>query len=387
MKIKRYFATDIRQAIRLVREELGPDAVILSNRTVDGGIEIVAAMDYEALLTDLGVGRTSTYAASAADSPATAPTKPVEVDPALGDMRRELKTLRGLLEHQLSDLAWGEMGRRHPQRALLLRRMRELGLSDGMCRKVARDVAENSDFDRLWRDALAVLAHHLPVTNDDILTHGGVAALIGPTGVGKTTTVAKLAARCILRHGPRSVALITTDDQRIGAQEQLRIYGKILNAPVHVARDGAALGATLAELHGHRLILIDTAGMGQRDARIAPQLEMLRATGVPIRSYLVLSAAAQLAALEETLRAYAPAAPQSCIITKVDETTSLGGVLSVASLHGLPFAYVSDGQRVPEDLRPARSHTLVSRAVAIQTQTEQLLAGRAGTVGRIAAHA
>jgi flagellar biosynthesis protein FlhF len=386
MKIKRYFAGDIRQAIRLVRDELGPDAVILSNRTVDGGVEIVAAMDYEALLTDLGIGRANTDTVRAAASPtiagsATAP------DPALGDMRRELKTLRGLLEHQLSDLAWGEMGRRHPQRTLLLRRLRELGLSDGMCRKVVHDVAENTDFDRLWRDALAVLAHHLHVTNDDILTNGGAVALIGPTGVGKTTTVAKLAARCILRHGQRSVALITMDDQRIGAQEQLRIYGKILGAPVHVAREGQGLADLLAELRGYRLVLIDTAGMGQRDLRLTQQLGLIRSTDTPIRPYLVLSAAAQFAALEETVRAFAPASPRSCIITKVDEATSLGGVLSVAALHGLPFAYVSDGQRVPEDLRPARSHTLVARAVAIQAQTEQLLAGRAGNLGRIAVHA
>jgi flagellar biosynthesis protein FlhF len=385
MKIKRYFAPDIRQAIRMVRDEQGPDAVIISNRSIDGGVEIVAAVDYEALLSDLGINRGK---AAAGSVPAPAAVVAGEApDPAIGDMRRELKSLRGLLENQLTDLAWGEMGRRHPQRTLLLRRLRELGLSAGMCRRIAHDVAEDADFDRAWRDALAVLAHNLPVTNDDILVHGGVVALVGPTGVGKTTTVAKLAARCILRHGARSVALVTTDGERIGAQEQLRVYGKILGAPVHFARDADALRGVLAEVRSHRLVLIDTAGMGQRDIRLSAQLNLLRTTPTPVRSCLVLSAAAQFAALEETVRAFSPAAPQSCIVTKVDETTSLGGVLSVAARHRLPFGYVSDGQRVPEDLRPARSHTLVSRAVSIQGQTEQLLASSNGAKGRVAIHA
>jgi flagellar biosynthesis protein FlhF len=387
MKIKRYFAPDIRQAIRMVRDEQGPDAVILSNRSVDGGVEIVAAVDYEALLSDLGVTRPKSVTTVTASSAAV--DKPVGTEPELAivDMRRELKSLRGLLEHQLSDLAWGEMGRRHPQRTLLLRRLRELGLSAVMCRRIVQEVRENTDFDRAWRDALALLAHNLPVTNDDILTQGGVVALVGPTGVGKTTTVAKLAARCILRHGARSVALVTTDGERIGAQEQLRVYGKILGAPVHFARDAEDLRAVLAELRQHRLILIDTAGMGQRDVRLAQQLGVLRAASTPVRTCLVLSAAAQFAALEETVRAFAPATPQSCIVTKVDETTSLGGVLSVVAQHRLPFSYVSDGQRVPEDLRPARSHTLVSRAVTIQSQTEQLLAGTGGAGGRVAINA
>ncbi len=382
MKIKRYVAPDIRQAIRQVREEQGPDAVILSNRSVDGGVEIVVAVDYDALLKELGAGSQTSAAATyeakakaAGDAAGAASTE--AADPALLDLRREVRTLRGMLEHQLSDLAWGEMGRKYPGRTLLMRRLRELGLATALAERIAGEIHESSDFDRAWREALARLAHHLPVTDDDILTQGGVVALLGPTGVGKTTTVAKLAARFILRHGAGTVGLITTDEHRIGAQEQLKIYGKILGAPVWVARDAATLAAALDELQGHKLVLVDTAGMSQRDVRLAEQFELIRSAHTPIRPYLVLAATGQLAALEETVRAFSQTRLAGCVITKIDEAASLGPALSAVSRHRLPVAYVSEGQRVPEDLRPARSASLVSRCVAIQNQTEQQLASRA----------
>lgn len=382
MKIKRYVAPDIRQAIRQVREEQGPDAVILSNRSVDGGVEIVVAVDYDALLKELGAGSQTAAAATdearakAAGGAAGAASTDA-ADPALLELRREVRTLRGMLEHQLSDLAWGEMGRKHPRRALLMRRLRELGLAAALAERIAGEIPESSDFDRAWREALARLAQHLPVTDDDILTQGGAVALLGPTGVGKTTTVAKLAARFILRHGAGTVGLITTDEHRIGAQEQLKIYGKILGAPVWVARDAATLAAALDELHGHKLVLVDTAGMSQRDVRLAEQFELIRSAHTPVRPYLVLAATGQLAALEETVRAFSQTRLAGCVITKIDETASLGPALSAVSRHRLPVAYVSEGQRVPEDLRPARSASLVSRCVAIHNQTEQQLASRA----------
>jgi len=407
MKIKRYFAPDIRQAIRKVREDQGPDAVILSNRTVDGGVEIVTAVDYEAFVADLGNSGATTHTAVSArrarDDAREGGGKPrrehaveeiipdASADAASGDcfadMGRELKSLRGMLEHQLSGLAWGELGRRHPQRVLLIRRLRELGLSAALAQKIAAEIPELPDSERVWRQALALLAHYLPVTNDDILSHGGVVALVGPTGVGKTTSVAKLAARYLLRHGPKSVALITADDQRIGAHEQLKIYGQILDIPVRLARDHGSLQAAISELRTHRLILIDTAGMCQRDVRLAEQLSMVRAGSPAVKLYLVLAANAQIAALEETVAAFGSAALQGAIITKADETSSFGGVLSVLSSHGLPVAYVSEGQRVPEDLAPARSHSLVSRCVGVMQQTRTALAKQPVRYRKVAVHA
>lgn len=390
MKIKRYFAPDIRQAIRKVRDEQGPDAVILSNRSVEGGVEIVAAVDYDNFIADLG--NASAPAATRAPASREEPTfeRPqaeIAADEAITAMGRELKNLRGMLEHQLSGLAWGDLGRRHPQRMLLIRRLRELGLSAALAHRIGNEIPEQADMERAWRQALALFAHYLPVTNDDILAHGGVVALVGPTGVGKTTTVAKLAARCLLRHGPRSVALISADDQRIGAYEQLKIYGQILDIPVRAARDHASLQAAITELRGHRLVLIDTAGMSQRDLRLAEQLARVRAGSSAVKLYLVLAANGQMAALEETVAAFAATSVHGAIITKIDETSSLGGVLSVLGTHQLPVAYVSEGQRVPEDLAPARAYNLVARCVAVMQQTRAVLSAPSAAGRKAALHA
>ena len=414
MKIKRYFATDMRQAIRMVREEQGPDAVILSNRKVDGGIEIIAAIDYDEALVNQAMGQVSTAAAPstpiaevappqpAAATPApvksfwqgrgaaveqtpaapVAPAKPETVadrkapiywaqDPALVEMRREIHELRGLLENQLAHLAWGDMQRRQPIKTELLRRLTDLGLTPALCNVLTEQVGPVDDDEQAWRRALGLLAHHVNVTDDDILSSGGIVALVGSTGVGKTTTVAKLAARFALRHGQRNVALITTDCYRIGAHEQLFTYGRILGVPVQVASSHEELRAALSSLSDKRLVLIDTAGMSQRDLRLAEQFTTLRECGFPLQTYLVMNATTQPSVLQETLRAFGDVSISGCIMTKLDEAASLGGVLSVIAQHTLPLAYIGDGQRVPEDLHPARAHNLVSRAVSLMQQAGQ----------------
>jgi flagellar biosynthesis protein FlhF len=395
MKIKRYFAPDMRQAIRLVREKQGPDAVILSNRRVDGGIEIVAAVDYdETLIHKMAQGDEGHSAPEAAtrppeppaaeppeDVPRARPASPRSAagavewsqEPTLVAMREEIKTLRGILEGQLSGLAWGEETRRHPLRAKLLERLMGLGLSPAMCRDLADGVHYEQDPEHNWRQALGLLAQRLPITDDDILSHGGVVAVVGPTGVGKTTTVAKLAARFTLRHGPNRVALVTTDSYRIGAHQQLRTYGRILGAPVYVANNAEELAQTLESLDDKQLVLIDTAGMSQRDIRLSEQLAMLRQGSPRVRTYVVLSATTQRASLAEVVDSFRGAQPAGCILTKVDESRALGEVLSVVAEQRLPVAYVADGQRVPEDMHPARAHTLVSRSVALaQAQGESV---------------
>lgn len=420
MKIKRFFADDIRQAIRMVREELGSDAVILSNRSAGGGIEIVAATEYDEQLVNSMATVASVSAASAARGVAgneqaasaseavrseessmsrepaasaaraeektdtahaasAAGAKPTIVwaqEPALVEMRSELKSLRGLLEEQLSGLAWGDLAKRYPRRAKLLRRLMELGLSASLCQLTADVGADDADFERAFRHALAWLAHRLPVGDDDILNNGGVVALVGPTGVGKTTTIAKLAARFALRHGAQRAALITTDNYRIGAHEQLRIYGRILGIPVRVATDKSELRSALESLSDKSLILIDTAGMSQRDVRLSEQFTLLNEGGVQnvdIKTYVVLSATSSLAGLAETVRAFQGVALAGCILTKLDEATSLGGALSVAIENALPVAYVSNGQRVPEDMQPARAHSLVIRSVSLMQHTGEMI--------------
>lgn len=409
MKIKRYFAPELRQAIRQVREEQGPEAVILSNRRVSGGVEIIAAVDYDETLLGQVVAvapaesrrepsqepqtteKAGVTEASgpAVPSPAGRSTNIWSQEPTLVEMQRELRFLRDLLEDQLSSLAWGEMARHQPLRARLLKRLGDLGLDPELAQALAGKIGPDEDFPQVWRSALERLCQRVPVADDDILTQGGVVALVGPTGVGKTTMVAKLAARFVLRHGRRHVALVTTDSYRIGAQEQLRAYGRILGAPVYAAGDENELRAVLHELQDRRLVLVDTAGMSQRDLRLSEQFTTLHGGGPCIQTYLVLSATAQRAVLDEVAQAFRGVALAGGILTKVDETASLGGALSVAVRQRLPLAYIGDGQRVPEDIHPARAAVLVARAAKLlDVAAPQIAAaGARQAQGGVAAHA
>ncbi len=414
MKIQRFFAADMRRTILKVRETMGPDAVILSNKRVEGGIEIVAAIDYDDSLlaknTQASVAETElvTEAEPAAETemdfseekpasreeiwndvrlsrhiPEPVVRKTVkertvntktrldtsyinkQEEPAITEMRGELKSLRGLLVNQLSGLAWGNETHFHPLRARMLQRLIGLGLSPALARNIAEQVKESEDFEHNWRMALGELSHRLPVQNDDIIEQGGIVALVGATGVGKTTTIAKLAARYILRHGKGKVALISTDNYRVGAHEQLKSYARIMGAPIRIAADLQELQDALRKFSDKSLVLIDTAGMSQRDMQLNEQLTMLQQGARQVQTYLVMATNSQRGVLSDVARGFRQINLAGCILTKADETTSLGGALSVAVENELPIAYFNDGQKVPEDIHPARAHSLVSRAVSI----------------------
>lgn len=392
MRIKGYFAPDMRQALRMIREEMGPDAVILSHHQRNGGVEITAAVDYDqgwlhaTSKEDVETKATTTLVQSApdhaaafdqvADSAASAqvaadkPRAPASSvhgggGAALTAMGQEIRALRSLLEHQLSGIAWGELGRRHPLRASLLRRLLELGLSHQVAHNLIQALPPMADLHSAWRRVLGILAHRLPLNPHEMLTHGGIVALLGPTGVGKTTTVAKLAARFALHHGPQWVALITTDSYRVGAHEQLHTFGRIMDVPVRVANSPAELRRALDAFSRRRLVLIDTAGISQRDIRFSKQVNLIRSGAPAVKSYLVLSATTQTLGLEQTVAAFRGAQVNGCVITKLDEATSLGGVLATVAQHEIPLSYISNGQRVPEDLAPAKPHSLVAQAVQL----------------------
>ena len=368
MKIIRHTAPDIRQALRAVREQLGEEAVILSSRRSAQGVEITAAVDFDA-------GRLEAAAVPAAPPPAA--------EAAAQDMGSELKSLRRILETQLAQLAWNERARRHPVHAELLRELTEIGIGQDLADHLIGQLPAEVDLARGRRLALGGLSQYLLVTGDRWLEDGGRIAFVGATGVGKTTMLAKLAVRWILRHGPKELALVASDTVRIGAQDQMLALGQLLGVPVHVPERFEALPELLSRLERHRLVLVDTPGSSIRDAQLPARLEVLARCAGHIEPALVLAASTQAGAIEESVRRFDPVQPGCCLLTKLDEAASLGGALSVLIRSRLPVAYVSDGQRVPEDLRPARSLELVSQAVRLARATgasadEDLLRRRFG---------
>lgn len=415
MKIKRFIAADMRQAMRDVRAEQGADAVILSTRRLEEGIEIIAAVDYdEALMRE--AARVNAPAAAPApviakpplkETPKEAPRErakdsvkepaketraatpppppplpmpvseiaalqPVMEQHALetARMRNELGGLRQLLEQQLSSLAWNDMERRSPMRARVLRDMSRLGIDTDVARRLINDLPEDINADQARYLPLGLLSRSLKVSGRGLADVCGVTALVGPTGVGKTTTIAKLAACAVMHHGPAKVALVSTDHYRIGAAAQLEHYGRLLGVRVYPAYDAIGLAQTLHLLRDHHTVLVDTAGVSGADPRLQQQMEVLREASAhgatQLRACLVLAANAQAPALDESVRAYLPIKPSACVATKLDEAPSLGGLLSVLIRHGIPLDCTTDGQRVPEDISAADARVLVCRAAQQQ---------------------
>jgi flagellar biosynthesis protein FlhF len=394
MRIQRYIAKDMRSALGQVREAMGPEAVILSSGTVGDQVEVVAAIDVEVarefatphaaapLAPAETVERTPMRRASsqfsealiprteraAAPAPAAA-AAPAEAPPAQhSELANEMKDMRRMLEAQLATLAWNDMSRRSPLQAAMLKELAQIGITQDLAGSLARKIPDNLNFSAARRFALATIARTVQVTGDRWLETGGRIAFAGPAGAGKTTLLAKLAARWVLRHGPRRVALVSADAVRIGAHEQMHMLGRLLGVTAHTVYDVAELPDLLDALSGQQLVLIDTAGASPRDPDLARRLRLMTQAESRIETSLVIPASIQAGAIEEAMKLFAVAQPKSCVITKVDEAVSLGGVLSALVRHKLPVAYISDGQRVPEDLQPARAHSLVSRAVEIASR-------------------
>ena len=286
--------------------------------------------------------------------------------PASDTTGAELKTLRRMLETQLAQLAWNDLTRRAPAHVEILRELTEIGISPDLSDYILKQLPEKVELSAARRFAISGLSQYLRVTGDRWLENGGHVAFIGATGVGKTTTLAKLAVRWVLRHGPRDLALVGCDTVRIGAQDQIQSLGQLLGVPVYTPDTFESLPTLLSRLNDrHRLILIDTPGSSLRDAQLASRLSVLSNCASQLETALVLGASTQAGALEETVKRFAPANPASCVLTKLDEAASLGGALSALIRARLPVSYLSEGQRVPEDLRPARSLELVSAAVRL----------------------
>ena len=403
MKIRRFFAKDMREALKQVKDELGKDAVIMSNKKLADGVEIVAAYDKEPepaeqlnkakaavphvntptlseIIGDSGPDslralldqQAKTQPAKAAPPPVAATQEPEAAtqtdvsDDAIEELRAELKSLRNVLEYQVSGLLTQQRRGSHPLHGYLTSRLEHMGIQSVLAEQVVSFAPEDADERQAWLFLLKLLANRIQTTGNAILSETGVVAMVGPTGTGKTTTIAKLAARYAQKYGPDQVALVTIDTYRIGAFEQLATYGKIIGCSVKKAQNHNELGDLLYQLRNKRLVLLDTAGFGQRDVRLIRQLEGLEQPGcVTIKKYLVLQANSQYQVMERTIRAYNSISLQGCIFTKLDECYSLGEAVSAAVLNGLPVGYLTDGQKVPEDLKVADAKYMVSTAAKL----------------------
>jgi flagellar biosynthesis protein FlhF len=419
MQVKRFFAADMRQAMKLVRDELGADAAIIGNRRIAGGVELTAALDYKlsalaprvpnmeledelrktqsrivtaqaelSLRSDgesdkttnrqLFAGLPLTAAEPLIEPtlaeprrPAPAPAAATGVDPrAFDSMRFELNSLRELMEVQLGSLAWNQLQGSRPAQANLWRRLQRIGLSGPLSRDLLALITDIEEPRQAWRMLLAHLARMIATPEIEPLEEGGVIAMVGPAGMGKTTTLAKLAARYVLKYGAQNIALVSMDSYRIGAQEQLKTLGRILNVSVTHVDPGQSLVQALEPLLRKRVVLIDTAGLQASDPALRMQLESLAGRGIKSKNYLVLATTSQKQVLTAAYHSYKRCGLAGCILTKLDETASLGEVLSLAISHELPVAYLTDGPRIPDDLHLPRRHQLVSRAVSVQMQEE-----------------
>ena len=386
MKIRRYLGTDMRDALRQIRAELGNDAVILSTRPLGNGVEVSAAVDAGQLqkiaVTPLAASPAQPAAvAPAATVPpvAAATTAPTREQVAMSE---ELRTLRQLLERQLAALAWNDFTRREPLRAQALAELTELGLAREVALKILEQLPPESELGASGPVHLELLARVLP-TADSPLLEGGALAVIGAAGAGRTTVLAKLALRWVLEHGAESLAIVTIDDEHIGSAAQAQALGRLLGVANFNFADAATCLAARERIAGYHCLLIDAPALSASVDANAMLAQALTSAVPGLRSLLVLAATNQADVLAETLRRARAFTPRWCALTHYDEAMSLGGACSALIGAQLPLALLGDGSQLTDELRPARAPQVIARAAELAHMSaihadEELLARRYG---------
>ncbi len=385
-------APSSRQALRLLREKLGPDAFVVSSTVTAEGMEIVASLEEPLAAVPapapqwLAQPRVLAPVARISN-PSPTPAEPFNnVESGDDSVLREIHSMRGMIEEQLAGLAWNEAQRRDPLRGQLLRTLLGAGFSARLAKELLADLPTGQNYASGLNYIKSAMGRQMLMLEDEdaLMNEGGVYALMGPTGVGKTTTTAKLAARCVMRFGPEKLALVTTDSYRIGAYEQLRIYGQILGVAVHAVKDAVDLELVLADLRDKHMVLIDTVGMSQRDRAVSDQISMLCGASRPVKRLLLLNASSHGDTLNEVVQAYRHSDQSAkgtdlagCILTKVDEATHPGALIDTVIRHQLPIHYISSGQKVPEHLMLGNRSVLIDSVFQAKSRSSLFVPGEA----------
>ena len=452
MKVKRYFSHSMQDALRQIREDLGPDAVILSNSKQNGGVEILATEEYDEEQFESAREHSSSQSnpkskavnrSSERDSVRFSAVSPSELarqraetsiklqeeleksrdkitsvknrreqeqysprqdqisersgfrnasmhgvksskpsfrdadsqvqhDDAIVIMQQELKELRHLISKQSQQNAEDVVKvRANPAHTMLTERLESIGIQNPIRERLGERMSGEHDFDTAWAKVRKQLHSAMQSEYSEIIDMGGVVSLVGPTGSGKTMTVGKLAARYVMRHGAESLALVTTDRYRIAAHEQLKVFGRILNVPVHVVDEENCLDDILDKCSDRKLVLVDTAGLMQSDRSWNEQLKELKMSAHRIQNYLVMPATGQYAVMKSNYKHYKMVGLAGTILTKLDEAVSLGEAISYLVASKLSCAYVTDGQRVPEDIHLANKEDLLNKAEELLNNSER----------------
>jgi flagellar biosynthesis protein FlhF len=366
MDMKRFNEKNMHTALQKIREELGDNAVIISSNQNSTGVEVVAATDYEAVANSDVVSSSNGYESESIslENPEESilQAMPLKQEFDTSAIQQEISQLRAIIESQTELISWRKVISQNTSTRKLLQKLSISGFGFNLSKKLLDIVKQINDFDESWNIIESSLRDEVSTTQKNVIEEGGIVALVGPTGVGKTTTIAKIAAQYAMQHGNEDIAIISTDHYRIGAHDQISIYGSILNVPVVTANNESELQKALNIVKNKKLVLIDTAGLSQRDPRVKDIMLTLNKLSKELITYLVLSANSQLCVQKETINNFMSGGLNGVIISKTDEATQIGGVLTALIEQNLPFAYETTGQRVPEDINRPNQDEIIAKA-------------------------